>query len=76
MASQRGGYYTSCEGKVRHATHKEARSCINRLKRLYGAKNLVIYPCWYCLYLHVGHQNPWLVVDVVRQEWPALEVVA
>ncbi|MDP9351705.1 MAG: hypothetical protein M3P51_09225 [Chloroflexota bacterium] len=75
MASQHGPYDTSCQGKVRHATHKEARSMVNRLKRLYGAQYLVIYPCLWCHYLHVGHGEAWLVGQGESHEW-TVEVVA
>ncbi len=49
---------------------------VNRLKRMYGAQYLVIYPCLWCHYLHVGHGGAWLVGLGESWDQQAWEVVA
>ena len=50
--------WNSCKRKVRHKTHKEAKDCLNRMKK--GGiciKPMQTYECIFCKGWHIGHKR-------------------
>jgi hypothetical protein len=54
MASQRGDYRSSCQGKVGHVSRKQCRAAKNAIRRARPMAVLIDYRCWWCGFRHVG----------------------